>query len=96
MKKKYFIIGGVFLLLIVSIIYYNLYKNTNDQKNIEFRPDTQQDTQVKNNEMMISKSLTNLMNMQTQDKQLKESDFPSKTTADSGLSNQSGTITLKK
>ncbi|MFV5583099.1 hypothetical protein VXQ32_01155 [Acinetobacter oleivorans] len=96
MKKKYFIIGGVFLLLIVSIIYYNFYKNTDDQKNIKFRSDTQQDTQVKNNEMMISKSLTNLMNTQIQDKPLKESDFSSKTTSDSGLSNQSGTITLKK
>ena len=96
MKKKYFIISGVFLLLIVSIIYYNLYKNTDDQKNVKFRPDTQQDTQVKNNEMMISKSLTNLMNTQTQDKSLKESDLSSKTTTDSGLSNQSGTITLKR
>ena len=82
-------------MLIVSIIYYNFYKNTDDQKNIKFRSDTQQDTQVKNNEMMISKSLTNLMNTQIQDKPLKESDFSSKTTSDSGLSNQSGTITLK-
>jgi len=96
MKKKYFIIGGVFLLLIVSIIYYNFYKNTDDQKNIKFRPDTQQDTQVKSNEMMISKSLTNLMNTQIQDKSLKESDFPPKSATDSGLSNQSGTITLKR
>lgn len=68
----------------------------NNQKNIKFRSDVQQDIQVKNNEQMMSKSLTDLMNTQIQDKKQKVSNLPAKISNEPGLSNQSGVITLEK
>lgn len=96
MQKKYFIISSVILTFIISVVSYNFLKSDNIQKNINFRADIQQDTQVKNNEQMMSKSLTELMNTQIQDETLKESNLPAKTSNEPGLSNQSGSITLKK
>lgn len=96
MKKKYFIISSVILTLIISVVSYNFLESDNIQKNVNFRADIQQDTQVKNNEQMMFKSLTDLMNTQIQDKTQKESNFPAKTSNEPGLSNQSGTITLKR
>ncbi|MGN5754946.1 hypothetical protein ACNQO8_08510 [Acinetobacter calcoaceticus] len=96
MQKKYFIISSVILTLIISVVSYNFLKSDNIQKNINFRADIQQDTQVKNNEQMMSKSLTDLMNTQIQDKTQKESNLPATTSNEPGLSNQSGIITLKR
>lgn len=64
MKKKKIIIGGIILLLIMSSAIYNSYISYKDQKHIEFRVDVEQDAQVKNNEMMLSTSLTNIINSQ--------------------------------
>lgn len=96
MQKKYFIISSVILTFIISVVSYNFLRSDNIQKNINFRADIQQDTQVKNNEQMMSKSLTDLMNTQIQDEKPKESNLPAKTSNEPGLSNQSGSITLKK
>lgn len=57
MKKNYFIIISAILLLVLSIITYQLYKINDNQKNIKFRTDTQQDAQVKNNQMMASNEI---------------------------------------
>ncbi len=96
MQKKYFVMGSIILTFIISIVSFNFYKSDNNQKDIKFRSDIQQDTQVKNNELMMSKSLTDLMNTQVHDESQKESNLPAKTSNEPGLSNQSGTITLKK
>ncbi|MFI8011883.1 hypothetical protein ACIF8R_17160 [Acinetobacter sp. ABJ_C4_1] len=96
MQKKYFVISSIILTFIISIVSYHFYKSDANQTNIKFRSDIQQDTQVKNNEQMISKSLTNLMNTQVYDESQKEGNLPAKTSNQPGLSNQSGTITLKK
>jgi hypothetical protein len=57
MKKNYFIIISAVLLLVLSIITYQLYKINDNQKNIKFRTDTQQDAQVKNNQMMAANEI---------------------------------------
>lgn len=64
MKKKILIIVSIILLLIVSLIIYKNYILHKNQQNIKFRVDVEQDAQVKNNEMMLSKSLTDIMNSQ--------------------------------
>lgn len=68
MKKKYLLISSIVLLLVSSITLYKLYKFDNSQQNITFRTDTVQDAQVKNNEMMVAKSLTNIMNPPAENK----------------------------
>lgn len=64
MKKKILIIVGIILLFIVSLTIYKSYISNKNQQNIKFRVDVEQDAQVKSNEMMLSKSLTDIVNSQ--------------------------------
>ena len=96
MQKKHMTITGITLLLVISIISYMMYGTNNNQQNIEFRPDIQQDAQVKNNELMLSKSLNNMMNIPTQSEPSQNGTLTIENSKESDLSNQSGSITLKE
>ncbi len=96
MKKKQMTITGVTLLLAISIIIYMIYGTNDNRPDIEFRPDIQQDTQVKNNELMLSKSLNNMMNIPAQSEPSRNGNLDIENSKESDLSNQSGSITLKE
>jgi uncharacterized protein YxeA len=64
MKNKFFHIGSLALMLIVSVLAYKTYTYDNQTQNIKYRVEPEQDAQVKNNESMISKSLENVTNNQ--------------------------------
>ncbi|MGR2921456.1 hypothetical protein [Acinetobacter sp. 1125_18A] len=64
MKNKFFHVGSIALVLIISVLAYKSYTIDNKTKNIKYRVEPEQDAQVKNNESMISKSLENLINNQ--------------------------------
>lgn len=90
MKKKSIFISSIALTLLLSLIVYKYYKINDNQQNINFRTDTEQDIQVKNNESMISKSLIDITNEQ---KTEKPSNYENSDTT--GLSNNVGNNKLK-
>ena len=50
MKNKFFHIGSLALMLIVSVLAYKTYTYDNQTQNIKYRVEPEQDAQVKNNE----------------------------------------------
>lgn len=87
--KKLILISSFALVLTISIVTLKLNIFEDNQKNIKFRVDPQQDTQVKNTESMLSNSLTKVVkdiNIQERKDNLPEQN---ETTNVSRLSNQS-------
>jgi hypothetical protein len=87
--KKLILISSFALVLTISIVTLKLNIFEDNQKNIKFRVDPQQDTQVKNTESMLSNSLTKVVkdiNIQERNDNLPEQN---ETTNVSRLSNQS-------
>mgnify|MGYP003332136879 CR=1 FL=1 len=87
--KKLILISSFALVLTISIVTLKLNIFEDNQKNIKFRVDPQQDTQVKNTESMLSNSLTKVVkdiNIQEPKDNLPEQN---ETTNVSRLSNQS-------
>lgn len=64
MKKKLFPISSTIFVLIISTVAYQTYDSDNIEKNVEFRSEAQQDSQVQTNESMIIQSLNNISNEQ--------------------------------
>lgn len=69
MKKKSFYSLSAIFVFIISVLTYKTYNYDNTQQNVNFRIEPEQDSQVKNNESMVSKSLANAPNNQNIDKQ---------------------------
>ena len=87
--KKLILISSFALVLTISIVTLKLNIFEDNQKNIKFRVDPQQDTQVKNTESMLSNSLTKVVkdiNIQEPKDNLPEQN---ETTNVSRISNQS-------
>ncbi|MGA6136395.1 hypothetical protein ACPER7_08800 [Acinetobacter dispersus] len=84
--KKFIFVSSFVLVLTITIVILKINPSDDDQKNIQFRVDPQQDTQVKNTESMLSNSLTNIVeNIDSQPPQ-KSSNQP--TSSVSQLSNR--------
>ncbi|WP_019458241.1 hypothetical protein [Acinetobacter sp. GG2] len=74
MKKNYFLISSAVLLLVLSTITYQLYRTDDNQRNIKFRTDIQQDTQVKNNQIMAANEIEIIKEKLKNDKLKKSND----------------------
>ena len=81
MKKIIFFISSISLMLILGILIFKFYTFEDTGSNdMQLRTDSQQDAQVKNNEAMLSNSLTNIvenLNNKKEEKQIKPIDNPS-------------------
>lgn len=87
--QKLIFISTLALVISVSVFTFKLNSSEDSQKNIKFRVDPQQDTQVKNNENMLSNSLKDVVENINVQQPKDNSSLQNETDHVSRLSNQS-------